>query len=265
MDIDGTDAAQKLAILSSLAFGTWIDYRDVYQEGITHLQPIDFQMAREFEYRIKSLAIARHTSDGLSLCVYPAFVPISSSLAHVDGEMNAVEVVGDPMGPSILEGRGAGGGPTASSVVSDIVDLGRNLMTSALARVPVLPYAGATSQKPGLLDFGKSDHQYYIRLRVVDRPGALAAITQILGRHQISIASLYQKERGKAKPVPVILLTHDVNEKNMSRALEEIESLEVIVDRPRVDPHWTFFLREEVYGAVLVWHYSKISALPADS
>lgn len=233
MDIDGTDAAQKLAILASLAYGGWIDYKKIHKEGISHLKLVDIEMADEFGYQVKLLAIAKQapSGEGLDLRVHPTLLPKSRLLATVKGVFNAVYVTGEPLGPSLLHGKGAGGGPTATAVVADIVDVARNLLTQSAARVPVLSYSAPQFEKLRLADMKNLQRQYYVRTTVVDRPGVLAAITKVLGEHNVSIASLVQKDRGRQAPVSVVMLTHEAKEKDMRGAISAIDALDVVVDR----------------------------------
>ena len=232
MDIDGTDVVQKLGILASLAFGGWVDFRKIYKEGIKNLTMLDFAMADYFHYRIKLLAIAKPTEKGLDVRVHPTLLPKDKLLAEVDGVYNAIAFEGDSLGPGLLLGKGAGGGPTASVVVSDIVDIARNLLVTSESRVPILPISEFPMENLSLRTMDQLECRYYCRFIVIDRPGALAEITRIFANHHISIGSLLQKERSQLTPIPVVLLTHEAIEKNIISAIDEISKLDVVIEKP---------------------------------
>jgi homoserine dehydrogenase len=228
LDVGGGDSAHKLTILSWLAFGSPVSFEDVYCEGITRIQPADIRFGLELGYRIKLLAIGRRNGDGcLSLRVHPAFVPRSNPLAHVSGAYNAVMVRGDTVGDTLYYGLGAGQMPTASAVVADLVDtaLGRMAITFKRRRL-----FGETAATVRSID--ETSSRYYLRFEVLDRPGVLAAITGVLGRHDISISSCLQHEPVDATHVPLIIMTHQAREGNLRRALAEIESLDPVRPEP---------------------------------
>jgi homoserine dehydrogenase len=226
-DIDGIDAAQKLALLASLAFGTWVEQEHVYTEGITQLTPLDIAYAREFGYRVKLLALTKLAQGQLDVRVHPALVRATSGLAAVQGSYNAVSITGDMVGRNMLIGHGAGALPTASAVVGDLVDVARNVIKQSSGRVPLqgyqIPYASALP----LRDINDITCKYYLRFQVVDRPGVLAAIAGILGQEGISIESVIQKGRGVAQgdTVSVVLMTHEAQERHVQQALQAIQNL----------------------------------------
>jgi homoserine dehydrogenase len=227
-DIDGVDAAHKLTILTSVAFGSEVDFDGVHVEGIRHVSSVDIDFAAELGFRIKLLGIARLTDYGVEQRVHPCMVPRTTPIAHVEGVFNAVVAEGDFAGRVLLEGRGAGAGPTASAVVADLLDLaaGRRIPTFA---VP----ASALMKRPAS---PMSHHQgaYYIRLMVVDRPGVIADITAALRDEQVSLESMIQRGRAPGEAVPVVLTTHITEEAAMRRALDRIGRLDTVLEAPRM-------------------------------
>jgi homoserine dehydrogenase len=232
-DIDGIDAAHKLAILAALAFGRPVDFAAVHVEGIRAISALDIALAGELGYRIKLLGIARRTASGIEARVHPAMVPASSPIARVEGVFNAVVAEGDFVGRVMLEGRGAGAGPTASAVVADLIDIARGRAT------PVWGAAnGALDAQPSV---GIEAHQgaYYLRLMVVDRPGVIADVTAILRDLGVSLESMLQRGRAPGEAVPVVLVTHETSEIAMRQAIARIAALDVAVERPaliRIEP-----------------------------
>ena len=226
-DIDGIDAAQKLALLASLAFGTWVEQERVYTEGITQLTQLDIAYAREFGYVVKLLALAKLEQGQLDVRVHPALVTSTSELASVQGSYNAVSITGDMVGRNMLIGRGAGALPTASAVVGDLVDVARNVMKQSSGRVPLQGYQSPQASALPLRDTNDITCKYYLRFQVVDRPGVLAAIAGILGQEGISIESVIQKGRGVAQgdTVSVVLMTHEAQERHVRQALQAIQNL----------------------------------------
>ncbi|MCG8689906.1 MAG: homoserine dehydrogenase, partial [Minwuiales bacterium] len=227
-DVDGVDAAHKLAILASVAFGCPVDFDAVHVEGVRHVSATDIAYADELGYRIKLLAIARTTEHGLEQRVHPCMVSLDNPIAHVDGVFNAVVAEGDFVDRTVFEGRGAGAGPTASAVVADIVDCaaGRRVPTfgapaAELASIPVSPMA-------------RHQGRYYIRLMVHDRPGVIADVSAVLRDEKISIGSMLQRGRSKQDAVPVILITHEAEEAGMARAMQRIAGLEPVMREPRM-------------------------------
>jgi homoserine dehydrogenase len=226
-DIDGIDAAQKLALLASLAFGTWVEQEHVYTEGITSLTQLDIAYAREFGYSVKLLALAKLAQGQLDVRVHPALVASASELASVQGSYNAVSITGDMVGRNLLIGRGAGALPTASAVVGDLVDVARNVLKQSSGRVPLQGYCIPPASALPLRDINDITCKYYLRFQVVDRPGVLAAIAGILGQEGISLESVIQKGRGVAQGdmVSVVLMTHEAQERHVRQALQAIQNL----------------------------------------
>ncbi|MDE0412031.1 MAG: homoserine dehydrogenase [Gammaproteobacteria bacterium] len=231
-DIQGTDAAHKLTILASVAFGVPLQFEKVHTEGITGISGIDVAYASELGYRIKHLGIAKRTDSGLELRVHPALIPCSRLIANVDGVMNAVIVKADALGQSLYYGPGAGAEPTGSAVVADLVDVVRALTTDPENRVPHLAFQPDSLSDIPVLSIDEVYTAYYLRIHVLDRPGVLADVTRIFAAHKISIEAIIQKEQdARAASVPIIILTHRVNEKNMKGAIAEIEELDVVTSR----------------------------------
>ncbi len=227
-DVDGVDAAHKLAILAGVAFGTRIDIGAVHVEGIRRIGAHDIQFARELGYRIKLLGIAELGEAGLMQRVHPCMVPLETPIAHVEDVYNAVVAEGDFVGRVVAEGRGAGAGPTASAVVADIVDIahGRRPMTFQLP-------AGELAA-PTRLTIADRKGSYYIRLDVIDRPGVIADVTAALRDEAVSLASMLQRGRAPDERVPVVLVTHETREAAMSRALDRIAKLGAVLEAPVV-------------------------------
>ncbi len=226
-DIDGVDAAHKLAILAAIAFDTEVDFADVHVEGIRHVSALDIGFAEELGYRIKLLGLAKRTPDGLELRVHPCMIPRHEPIAAVDGVFNAVEALGDFVGEVMMVGRGAGAGPTASAVVADVLDIargdrgpGRSAANGRPARLPTVPMA-------------RRHGAYYLRLMVVDRPGVIADITAAMRDNEISVESLLQHGRSPGEAVPVVITTHETDEAAMNRTLDTIAALEAVLDPPR--------------------------------
>lgn len=231
-DVDGTDAAHKLTILASTAFGIPLSYDRVHVEGISDITAENIADARSLGYRIKHLGIAKRASEGIELRVHPTLIPCSRLVANVDGVMNAVVVKSDAAGAHLYYGAGAGGDPTASAVIADLVDVVRTLTTDAENRVPHLAYQPHALSDIPVLPIGQITTACYLRLQAIDRPGVLASVTDILGSLGISIEAIRQREpngEGADGSVPVILLTHEVPEDHMNQALSRIEELDDIV------------------------------------
>ena len=232
LDVDGTDAAQKLAILAHLAFGARVDWRDIPRTGIDQLDPADIRYARELGYRLRLLAVAE-LGDDLELHVSPTLVRIGRPLAEVREAYNAVRLVGDVVGPVFFHGLGAGQMPTASAVLADLIDtaVGRTRITFR-----TLELWSQREPQVALSDHGRVQSRFYLRFMVEDYPGALGEIASILGRHQISIASVIQKEpdqEGEQTFVPLVIMTHESPEGAAARAIAEIDALPAI-QRPSV-------------------------------
>ncbi|MBK1663786.1 homoserine dehydrogenase [Rhodospirillum rubrum] len=227
-DIDGIDAAHKLALLASLAFHVPVDLGGVSIQGIRHISSLDIRFADELGYRIKLLAMARRTTEGVEQRVAPVMVPLDAPLAHVEGVNNAVVTEGDFVGRSVFQGRGAGAGPTASAVVADLIDLARG------HKVPV--FGVPSSALSALPRAEPEDHvgRYYVRLMVVDRPGVFAEVAAALRDEQVSMESVLQRARDPGETVPVVMTLHDTGEAAMTRALARIGSIDAMVEPPRV-------------------------------
>jgi len=228
-DVEGIDAAHKLTILIRLAYGTPFHFRDVFISGISEISPLDIQFCREFGYRIKLLAIAKMDQGRLEARVHPTLIPKQHLLSTVDSVFNAIYIKGDAVGPTLFYGQGAGKMPTGSAVVSDLVELARNLLAQVKGcRVPLLSYQRSSIEKVSLKRMDDLVVPYYIRVSALDRPGVLSRISGILGRNRISISSVIQKGRKVKGAVPVVMMTHEARERNVRRALREIDRLSVI-------------------------------------
>jgi homoserine dehydrogenase len=227
-DIDGVDAAHKLAILAALAFGRPVRFDDVHIEGIRQVSALDIAFARELGYRIKLLGIARRTEAGIESRVHPCMVPETASLARVDGVYNAVVAEGDFVGRVMLEGRGAGAGPTASAVVADLIDLARG------RSVPVWGAAAASLSDLPSVPMSAYVGAYYLRLMVLDRPGVIADVAGALRDSGVSLESMLQHGRAPGEAVPIVLVTHETREHQMRLALDRIERLDSVLERPSV-------------------------------
>lgn len=228
-DIEGTDAAHKLTILASIAFGIPLQFERVYTEGITEISSEDVIDAERLGYRIKHLGIAKATAHGIDLRVHPTLVPKRQLIANVEGVMNAVLVTSDAVGDTLYYGAGAGDEPTASAVVADIVDLARATAITSENRVPYLAFQQNSLVDIPILDIDKIETAYYLRMTALDQPGVLADITKILGEQGISIEAIEQKESGlNHREVPIMMLTHRVVESSMNAAIRQIEALSSI-------------------------------------
>ncbi|MEE9422100.1 MAG: homoserine dehydrogenase [Gammaproteobacteria bacterium] len=228
-DVEGIDAAHKLTILASIAFGVPLQFDKVYTEGISKITQDDVSYAGQLGYRIKHLGIARRTESGIELRVHPTLIPERRLIANVDGVMNAVLVQADAVGSTLYYGAGAGSEPTASAVVADIVDVVRTLTADPEHRVPHLAFQpDALSDQP-ILSMDAVETAYYLRMEALDQPGVLADVTRILGEQGISIEAVLQKEPATgAEHIPVIMLTRKVKEKEMNSALNQIKKLDGI-------------------------------------
>ena len=228
-DVEGIDAAHKLTILASIAFGIPLQFDAVFTEGISKITREDVAYAEELGYRIKHLGLTRRSNGGVELRVHPTLIPERRLLANVDGVMNAVLVMGDAVGPTMYYGAGAGAEPTASAVVADLVDVVRVLTSDPENRVPHLAFQANRLSDMPILDMTQVQTAYYLRMQAEDKPGVLAEVTRILGDSGISIEAIIQKE-----PLPgsdkanIIMLTHRVEERSMNEAIAAIESLPVI-------------------------------------
>jgi homoserine dehydrogenase len=231
LDVEGIDTAHKIAILTALAYGTEINLPDVYIEGISRITPLDVEFADYFGYRIKLLAISKNKGDTIEARVHPTMIPFNNLLSNVNGTVNAVMVSGDAVGDIMLYGRGAGMMPTASAVISDAVDIARNLMTGTTCRIPPLAFQKDDIQKITIMPMDEVVTHYYFRFVVLDRPGVLSKISGILGKHDISIQSVQQKGRKTDGSVPVVMVSHRAKEADVQKALTEINNLDVVSER----------------------------------
>jgi homoserine dehydrogenase len=238
-DIEGIDAAHKLTILIRLAFGTSIQFKEIFIGGISEITPLDIQFSREFGYRIKLLAIAKIDRGKIEARVHPTMIPEGHLLSTVDGVFNAIYIKGDAVGATLFYGQGAGQMPTGSAVVGDLVELGRNLLIRATGRrVPLLSFQESAIEKIPLKKMDEVVMPFYMRFSALDRPGVLSRISGILGKNDISIAAVIQKGRQVNGAVPIVMMAHEAKEKNVHRALKEIDRLGVILGK-------TMFIRVE--------------------
>jgi len=225
-DIEGIDSAHKLQVLAMLAFRSSVKLEDIYVEGITQITPLDIGLAREMGYRIKLLAIAKSAEGAMELRVHPTMISETSPMSAVSGAFNAVFVSGDVVGDLMFYGRGAGQLPTASSVWADIVEIARRHSAGQTVTAQDLPVLGR--KQPAPKPMADIQSSYYLRVSALDQPAVLAQVAGILGRHEISIASVIQKTHQRAKVVPVVMMTHEAQEGNVQRALTEIDALPVV-------------------------------------
>jgi homoserine dehydrogenase len=237
LDVGGIDAAHKLQILASLAYGGYIRFSDIYIEGIQRVEALDITFARELGYRIKLLAIAKEDHGELEVRVHPTMIPDAHLLASVGGVYNAVHIRGDSCGSLMFSGRGAGQMPTASSVVADIVEIAHNIVFHRPARAALLP-TSVVGTEVRLKPMEHISSRYYLRVMAEDKPGVLSRISGILGDNNISIASMLQKGRDEAAAVPIVMLTHQALEGNLRLALAKINELDVVAQE-------TFCIRVE--------------------
>lgn len=229
-DVAGIDSAHKLAILVNLAYGTPVNFKDIYTEGITSITPTDIAYAKQFGYTIKSLGIAKLVDGGIEARVHPTMLPAASPIAQVEDVYNAIQLVGDAVGDVVLYGRGAGSMPTGSAVVSDVIAIGRNLLKGAVGRVPVASFQQDQRKPLRLRSMEEISSLYYLRFTVVDRPGVLAQIAGELGRCGISISSMVQQGRREGQTVPVVIKTHTAKERDVQTALREINRRAFVSD-----------------------------------
>ena len=234
-DIEGIDSAHKLSILASLAYGTQFSLKDVYREGISWISAMDIEFARELGYKLKLLAIAKETNGKIELRVHPTMVPEEFLISKVDGVFNAVYVEGDAVGSTLYYGRGAGDMPTGSAVVSDIADISSNIVNNTKVSNPLFSRNG---KEKNLLKMDDVISRYFFRFSAIDKPGVLSRISGILGKNNISIASVIQKDRREGKTVPLVVLTHTAREKDVLTAVNEINKLKIVTGK-------TVFIRVE--------------------
>jgi homoserine dehydrogenase len=227
-DVEGFDAMYKIAIMSSIAYGTHIDINDIYHEGITKISATDIRYARQLGYEIKLLAIGARAGDSLDLRVHPAFVPNEHPLASVNGVFNAIFVQGDPVGNLMFYGRGAGSGPTGSAVVGDVIDCARNINHGASGRVPCRCY-----QTLPIQPISEVETCYYIRTRVKDQPGVIGRMATIFGQNDVSLTSVFQpqhEEDNNGELAEVVWITHRVKEAKVQASLTALAQLDVVAE-----------------------------------
>ena len=229
-DIDGVDAAHKLSILIMLAYGFFPEFEDIYVEGIRNISSADISFAEQLGYKIKLLAIAKLTDTGVQAGVYPALIRKNTQLADVKDAFNAIHIVGDKVGPTMLYGMGAGMLPTASAVVGDLVSIAKTAQNGSQAAPPML-YSEDAGRR-ALVGTDSLAGRYYLRFQVEDKPGTLGKITTILGKCGISIETIIQQTREtNGGEVPIIIMTHESSEKNLRKALARIKkSMESVAD-----------------------------------
>ncbi len=225
-DIEGIDSAHKLAILTMLTYGTPVKFEDIYTEGISKITPLDIDFARDLGYKIKLLAITKMVNGEVEARVHPTMLPEEFPIAAVDGVYNALSVSGDAVGSTLFYGRGAGDMPTGSAVVSDIIDIGRDILAGCALRAPI---AGFRERTP--LTIRKMDDItscYYLRFTAMDKPGVLSRISGVLGKNNISVESVLQKGRGAAEAVPLVMMSHEALERDVRKALDEINKMDCV-------------------------------------
>jgi len=227
-DVAGIDSAHKLSIMVSLAYGTPVNFKDVYTEGITRITPLDITYAKEFGYTIKLLGIAKFSEGEVEARVHPTMIPSTSPVAHVEGVYNAIQLVGDAVNDIVLYGQGAGSMPTGSAVVSDVIDIARNLLKGASGRVPPASFQQDQRRPLRIRRMEEIVSLYYLRFMVLDRPGVLSQISGVLGRHGISISSVLQQGRKEGQTVPVVIMTHTSTERDVQASLREIDRMPFI-------------------------------------
>lgn len=229
LDVSGGDSCHKLALLALLGFGLSVKPEDIYVEGIGDIDPIDIQYARSWGYVIKPLAIAKKMREELDLRVHPTLIPIRKILASVKNENNAIFIKGDLVGEQLFCGKGAGSLPTASSVVSDVIEIAKKINDSGRNK-----HQFKLNFKSGIKGIRKINDlvtRYYMRFSAIDKPGVLSKISRILAKNNISIATVTQKERKKGQPVPIVMLTHEAQEGRMNKALAKINKLPFITEK----------------------------------
>jgi len=227
-DVAGIDSAHKLTIMVSLAYGTPVNFKEIYTEGITGLTPLDIAYAKEFGFTIKLLAIAKYSDGEIEARVHPTMVPSASQIAKVDGVYNAIQLVGDAVEDVVLYGRGAGSMPTGSAVASDVISIARDLLKDATGRVPPASFQPDQRRPLRMRPMEEITSLYYIRFMVLDRPGVLSQIAGVLGHHGISISSVLQQGRKEGQTVPVVIMTHMAKERDIQNALREINPMPYI-------------------------------------
>jgi homoserine dehydrogenase len=231
-DVEGVDAAHKITLLATMAFGRKVPFEAVYTEGIGRITPQDIQYASDFGYAFKLLAVAKYDGRRVEVRVHPTMIPSTHLLADVRGVYNAVYVDADYMGPTLYYGQGAGRRATASAVVGDIVELAREVVLGVSGRVPPRAYREESLQEASLKSIEEVACQYYLRFMAIDKPGVLSKISGLLGEYGISIESVVQKGRDAGQAVPLVIMTHEAREADVRQALGEIGTLQVTLGVP---------------------------------
>ncbi len=230
-DVDGIDAAHKLVILLVLAYRSAVSMKDIYIEGIKDITQLDIRFADELGYVIKQLAIAKVEGSAVSARVHPAMVAKGTIISMINDVYNGIHIVGDAVGSQLFVGKGAGMMPTASAVVSDIVDISKKIREKNVSLLKHTIFTGKKALR--IINIGSIKSRYYLRFTVLDRPGVLARITKVLGTHNISIESVIQKGRNVGEFVPIVIMTHSAAEVNLVRALKIIDSFEVVKEKTK--------------------------------
>jgi homoserine dehydrogenase len=230
-DVEGIDAAHKLTILLSLAYGKKVALDDIYRDGISKISQQDIELAKELGYRIKLLAIAIQRDQGVEARLHPTMIPFDHLLANVNGNFNAFHIIGDAADSVFLYGQGSGMMPTASAVISDLVDIARDMLMGIAGRVPARVRDEEAIDEIHLIPFDQIRTNYYFRFSVVDRPGVLSRISGILGANDISIATVIQKGRKQGGAVPIVMTTYKAREEDVRNALADIDRLDVVMGR----------------------------------
>jgi homoserine dehydrogenase len=235
-DVDGIDAAHKLAVLVNLAYGTMVPYRDIHVEGIRTITPMDITYAKQLGFSIKLLAIGKLNNGEVEARVHPTLVEHEHLLSAVNGVFNAVFITGDNVDATMSYGRGAGGAPTGSAVVSDIIDIARSLQAGIRSKIPALSVIASELKAIPVMKMDHIRSEYYLRFQVLDRVGVLAQLTRIMGENNISIQSMLQPARSRHpdEPVQVILITHQAREADVKKSLREIAPLDFIAGDPQL-------------------------------
>lgn len=233
-DIEGIDTAHKLCLLLSLCFGTRVDFKAIYTEGISSLSALDIAFAQDFGYRIKLLAIGKRDGDMIEARVHPTMIPAEYPLADVDGAFNAIRLTGDFVGPVMFYGRGAGMDPTASAVVGDVIDVSRNILSGIGRRSAPLSYLDDRVATLAMKPMGDIVSKYFLRFNAMDRPGVLSRISGVLGDNNISIESMLQHGRNQGDRVPIVIMTHEASEADVRKALAEIDSFDIVQEKTQL-------------------------------
>jgi homoserine dehydrogenase len=228
LDIEGADSAHKLAVLTNLAFGTPVPLKEIYTEGVNKVTPTDIAFAEEFGYKLKLLAIAKMADGEIEARVHPTMIPKEYLLSTVGGVHNAIYLVGDSVGEALFYGRGAGSLPTGSAVVSDLIDISRNILKESSGRVPPASFMPSDRSPLRIKRMEEIESLYYLRFMAADRHGVLSKISGILGKHKISISSVIQQGRKAGGNVPLVMMTHRAKEKDVQEALSKINRMEYV-------------------------------------